>query len=76
MTTEYITRTKLTAGEGMVLTNGTNYGTVIFLAEGESAYDYREITKSEYEAILDEQAKENMPDMIFGGGNNGNHEVM
>jgi hypothetical protein len=72
MTTEYITRTKLIAGEGMVLTNGTNYGTVIFLAEGESAYDYREITKSEYEAILDEQAKENMPDVVYGGASHTN----
>lgn len=72
MTTEYITRTKLIAGEGMVLTNGKNYGTVIFLAEGESAYDYREITKSEYEAILDEQAKENMPDVVYGGASHTN----
>lgn len=72
MTTEYITRTKLIAGEGMVLTNGTNYGTVIFLAEGESAYDYREITKSEYEAILDEQAKEHMPDVVYGGASQPN----
>ena len=69
MTTEYITRTKLIAGEGMVLTNGKNYGTVIFLAEGESSYDYNEIPKSEYEAILAEQAKENMPEMMLGGIN-------
>lgn len=72
MTTEYITRTKLIAGEGMILTNGTNYGTVIFLAQNESAYDYREITKSEYEAILDEQAKENMPDVVYGGASHTN----
>jgi hypothetical protein len=56
----------------MVLTNGTNYGTVIFLADGESAYDYREITKSEYEAILDEQAKENMPYVVYGGASHTN----
>lgn len=61
MTTEYITRTKLIAGEGMVLTNGTNYGTVIFLAEGESSYDYHEITKSEYEAKLAEEEAKNNP---------------
>lgn len=61
MTTEYITRTKLIAGEGMVLTNGTNYGTVIFLAEGESPYDYHEIPKSEYEAMLAEEEAKNNP---------------
>lgn len=61
MTTEYITRTKLIAGEGMVLTNGTNYGTVIFLAEGESPYDYHEIPNSEYEAMLTEEEAKNNP---------------
>lgn len=77
MTTEYITRTKLIAGEGMVLTNGKNYGTVIFLAEGESPYDYHEIPKSEYEAMLAEEAKKSRDSayMIFGGGGN-NAEVM
>ena len=57
MTTEYITRTKLVAGEGMVLTNGTNYGKVIFLSLGESQFDYREIPESEYERIMAEKEK-------------------
>lgn len=52
MTTEYITRTKLIAGEGMVLTNGTNYGKIIFLSDTESSYNYHEIPESEYEEIL------------------------
>jgi hypothetical protein len=59
MKTEYITRIKLTASEGMVLTNGTVYGKVIFLAEGIAAFDYYEITEAEYERILAEQARVN-----------------
>lgn len=58
MTTEYITRTKITASEGMILTNGITYGTVIFLAPTETAYDYREIPMSEYEAMLATQREE------------------
>lgn len=60
MKQETITRVKLTASEGMVLTNGTSYGTVIFLAEGESADAYHEIPMSEYEAILATQEAEVM----------------
>ena len=52
MKTETITRIKLTASEGMILTDGANYGKVIFLADGKSPFDYREITESEYEAIV------------------------
>lgn len=55
MTTEYITRTKITASEGMILTNGTTYGRVIFLTPTETAYDYHEIPESEYEAMLERE---------------------
>lgn len=58
MRTETITITKIIASEGMILTNGETYGTEIFLAEGVSADDFREITKAEYEAYLAEQEKE------------------
>jgi hypothetical protein len=40
----------LIADKGKVLTNGTDYGTTISLAEGVSEEDYYEITKEEYES--------------------------
>lgn len=43
------------AEEGKVLTDGEIYGTQIFLAEGKSESDFYEITKEEYETILEEQ---------------------
>ena len=45
-------RTVLYADEGTVLTNGTDYGTVIWLAEGVSPDSYHPIPREEYEAIL------------------------
>ena len=42
----------LSASDGMILTDGKTFGTIIFLADGESVDKYREITKSEYENIL------------------------
>ena len=55
MTTETITRIKLTASEGMVLTDGESYGKEVFLAEGADADEWHEITQTEYEKILEEQ---------------------
>ena len=48
-------RIVLYAEEGKVLTNGSVYGRIIYLAEGESAWDYYEITDAEYEEILKKQ---------------------
>lgn len=48
-------RTVLYADEGTVLTNGTDYGTIIWLADGVSADDYHAIPLAEYEAIIQEQ---------------------
>ena len=52
-----ITRIKLTASEGMVLTNGETYGTEIFLHEGDDGSAYYEITRAEYDALMAEQEK-------------------
>ena len=51
------TMTTLYADEGKVITNGTDYGTTISLAEGADASAYHEISMKEYEEIL---AKENI----------------
>jgi hypothetical protein len=35
----------------MILTNGENYGRIIYLAEGENKDKYREITEEEYKIL-------------------------
>ena len=62
MQIEQIIRTKLTASEGTVLTNGTEFGRIIYLAEGAYTSDWYEIPESEYEKILAEQEKANQPE--------------
>lgn len=52
MKQETITRVKIEAAEGMVLTDGTVYGKVIFMASEEDAARFYEITDEEYAAIL------------------------
>lgn len=42
----------LRANEGMILTNGETYGTEIFLADGVSEDDFREIPMKEYEEMI------------------------
>ena len=54
MTKETITRVKLTASEGMILTDGEIYGKELFLAVGADESKYREIPIDEYENILEE----------------------
>lgn len=52
-------RVILYADNGKVLTNGTDFGKIIYLAESVSEYTYYEITEEEYEKILEKQEKEN-----------------
>lgn len=51
-------RTVLYADEGTVLTNGTDYGTVIWLADKVSPESYYPISTEEYQAILAAQKAE------------------
>jgi hypothetical protein len=52
MTQEIITRIKLIASSGMILTNGTDYGREVFLADTARTEDWYEITEEEYSEIL------------------------
>jgi len=47
-------RTVLCADEGTVLTNGTDYGTIIWLADGVSPDSYHPIPQAEYDAMMAE----------------------
>ena len=48
---------KITALEGMILTNGEIYGKEIFLGDGLNIYEFYQITQEEYKKII-EQANE------------------
>jgi hypothetical protein len=48
-------RTILKAREGYIYTNSTDYGKIIYLANGVNADSYYEITDEEYNKILEEQ---------------------
>ena len=50
------TRTTLYADEGMMLTDGDNFGRIVHLAVGADPKAWHEITNEEYEALL--KAKE------------------
>ena len=52
MKQETITRIKLTATDGYVLTNGEVYGKEIYLGVNDKADNWHEITEEEYAEIL------------------------
>ena len=49
------TRVVLYADEGTVLTNGTDYGRVVWLAEDADPNAYHQITEAEYNAIMESE---------------------
>lgn len=53
-----ITRIKLTADAGMVLTNGETYGKEVYLGTGDSPDNWYEITEQEYKKINEESAND------------------
>lgn len=58
MEQEIITRVKLTASSGMVITNGETFGTVVYLASDVNPEDWYEITEEEYNSIVEKQLKD------------------
>jgi len=50
--------TTLYADEGMILTDGENYGTTMQLAEGRTADGIKEISMEKYEEILTSETEE------------------
>ena len=53
MIKETITRIKLTAADGMVLTDGESYGKEIFLSQNGNADNWQEITEEEYKTRIE-----------------------
>lgn len=56
-----ITENILIADENKVLTNGTDYGTTVYLGSGDSVENWYEISKKEYTEIM-QAAEENVRD--------------
>jgi hypothetical protein len=54
MTIEKSNPVKLTAADGMVLTNGKAYGKIVYLGINDRADNWREITEAEMEAMTAE----------------------
>ena len=61
MKKETITRIKLTASEGYILTDGENFGRIVYLASGDEGEKWYEISEDEYQKILEEAERNTMP---------------
>lgn len=48
----------LTADDGYIYTNGKIYGSTIYLADGENADGFYQITREEYTAIIEAESDE------------------
>ena len=61
---------KLTASDGMVLTNNEAYGKEIYLGVNDKPENWHEITDAEYEEIIkaQEESIENEQKTKYGGG--------
>lgn len=53
-----VERITLTADDGYVYTDGNIYGSTIYLAEGMSADDFKQITLEEYNEIMNAPEEE------------------
>ena len=54
MKKDLITMVKLTASEGHILTDGDNYGRIVYLASGDEGSKWYEITEAEYKKKMAE----------------------
>lgn len=52
------TKITLIADKGKILTNGTHYGRIVYLAEGDYAISWYEIPEEEYNRIMKEKEAE------------------
>ena len=62
MTIETIELRKITASEGMILTNGEAYSDIggdVYLGKNDSVENWHEIPKEEYDKIMAEREAEN-----------------
>lgn len=57
MKKETITRIRLTASEGHILTDGEHYGKIVYLASGDEGEKWYEITEAEYQQKLEEKER-------------------
>lgn len=72
MTIETITLKILKASDGMILTDGKEYGSIIHIGQGRKEEEFYEITKEEY----DEMLRANMPEDIPYVEDNNSEEVI